>query len=131
MMNDVDPRQLSQDMRALARESLPFFAVRMFREMYDTRYYDNWHIWVIAHWLTRAAIGDVHRLIIAMPPRSLKSWFASVCLPAWLLGRKPSQKIVCASYGQKLAEEFGFETRKPMQTDLYRRIFPNTHLDPR
>lgn len=130
-MTELDPRKVAADMEALARQDFGFFAIRAFQEQFDAPYYDNWHVWVIAHWLARAAAGDVRRLIIAMPPRSFKSWLASVCLPAWLLGRNPSEKIVCASYAQKLSEEFSFETRKLMQSDFYRRVFPDTHLDPK
>lgn len=130
-MGKIDPKAFSQDVDALARADFGFFARRAFSELSGTPYQDNWHIQAIAHALTQATEGDVRRLIIAMPPRSLKSFLASICLPAWLLGRDPGHKIVCASYAQKLSEEFAFDTRRLMQTAWYHGVFPNTHLDPK
>ena len=130
-MNAQDHRQMRRQMLALARSDFAVFVERAHRELYDRQYHANWHIHTIAHWLIRATTGDVRRLIIAMAPRSLKSFMASVCLPAWILGHNPGEKIVCASYAQKLSEEFAFETRRLMQSDWYRSVFPNTHLDPK
>jgi predicted phage terminase large subunit-like protein len=131
LVNPEDHRQMREQTLALARSDFAFFVERAFRELYDREYHDNWHIHAIAHWLIRATTGDVRRLIIAMAPRSLKSFMASICLPAWILGHNPGAKIVCASYAQKLSEEFAFETRRLMQSDWYRSVFPNTHLDPK
>lgn len=131
MMATPDLREVSRSMDALARADFAFFAIRAFRELHDEPYHDNWHIHAIAYWLVQAVLGDTRRLIITMPPRSLKSFMASVCLPAWILGHRPGEKIVCASYAQKLSEEFAYQTRKLMQTSWYRGVFPGTHLDPR
>jgi predicted phage terminase large subunit-like protein len=75
--------------------------------------------------------GEVRRLNIAIPPRHLKSFMASVCFPAWVLGHNPGEKIVCVSYAQSLSEELAFDCRKLMQTDWYRSVFPGTHLNPK
>src|SRR5688572_6553411 len=58
----------------------------------------NWHIEALAHKLTRVAEGKVKRLIITIPPRSLKSLAASVALPAWFLGHSPWERVVSISY---------------------------------
>lgn len=68
--------------------------------------------------------GRVRRLIVNMPPRRGKSVIASVALPAWLLGHDPSLGIVCASYGQDLADTFARECRRIMTSDWYRAVFP-------
>jgi hypothetical protein len=49
----------------------------------------NWHLEAIAYALTRVLQGEVRRLIITVPPRSLKSICASVALPAFALGIIP------------------------------------------
>src|SRR5215207_1267331 len=49
----------------------------------------NWHLEALAHKLTQVAEGKIKRLIITIPPRSLKSLAASVALPAWFLGHNP------------------------------------------
>lgn len=130
-MNDVDPKAFSLTLDGLARDDFTFFTMRAFHELYDVPFHPNWHIQAIAHHLTKVAQEDTRRLIITMPPRSLKSFMGSICFPAWVLGRHPGEKIVCASYAQKLSEEFAFDTRRLMQTGWYRTLFPNTILDPR
>lgn len=130
-MTPDDHIAMRNQVLALARADFAVFAERAFRELYDKEYHDNWHIHAIAHWLIRATTGDIRRLIICMPPRSLKSFLASICLPAFILGHKPGEKIICASYAQSLSEEFAFETRRLIQSDWYRHVFPSTHLDPK
>lgn len=89
-------------------------------------YAHNWHIEAIAYQLTRLADGEVTRLLISVPPRHLKSICASVAFPAWLLGRDPSLRIVCVSYGDDLTSKFALDTRSVMQSSWYQRAFPRT-----
>ena len=58
----------------------------------------NWHIEAITYKLAQVARGEVKRLIITLPPRSLKSLCASVALPAWFLGHNPALRVVVACY---------------------------------
>jgi predicted phage terminase large subunit-like protein len=130
-MTDLDPRRLRQTLIRLAREDLAVFVAGAFRQLRDEPYLRNWHVEAIAHQLMGAVAGDHRRLIITIPPRTMKSFIASVCLPAWLLGRSPGMRIICASYAQDLSSDFAYEMRKLMQTPWYRQVFPGTHLDPK
>ena len=67
--------------------------------------------------------GDIRRLIINMPPRHLKSFFASVAFPAWCLGHEPGLQILCAGYAQDLADELSRDCRHIVTSDWYRRVF--------
>ena len=58
----------------------------------------NWHLEAITAALTDVINGKTRRLIITVPPRSLKSICASVALPAFALGHDPSRNIICVSY---------------------------------
>ncbi|MGE4431062.1 MAG: phage terminase large subunit [Sphingobium sp.] len=127
----LDPGRVAATVRALARKDLAVFVEGAFRVLDDEPYLRNWHVNAIAYELMRLDNGDNRRLVITMPPRTMKSFIASVCLPAWLLGRNPGEKIICVSYAQDLAEDFAFQTRKLMQSDWYRRVFPATHIDPK
>jgi hypothetical protein len=49
----------------------------------------------IAYQLERVRRGEIKRLIINMPPRSLKSMTASVAFPAFVLGHNPTRRIIC------------------------------------
>jgi predicted phage terminase large subunit-like protein len=55
----------------------------------------------------------------------------SVCLPAWLLGRNPGARIICASYSQDLADKFSRDCRALFDTPFYKRVFPRTRLNPK
>jgi hypothetical protein len=64
------------------------------------------------------------RLIINLPPRSLKSLMASIAFPAWCLGHDPSAQLLCVSYAQDLADKLARDCRSIMMSPWYRRIFP-------
>ena len=70
----------------------------------------NWHIEAMTYALTQVLSGKIKRLIITVPPRSLKSICASVALPAFALGHDPTRKFICVSYAQGLAEKHALQT---------------------
>jgi predicted phage terminase large subunit-like protein len=114
------------------REDFVSFVHRGFLEISPgTNYNANWTIEVIADRLKAVADGRNKRLIINMPPRSLKSFIASVAFPAWVLGHNPSARIICISYGQDLAGKFARDCRRIMETDWYKAAFPGTRINPR
>ena len=88
----------------------------------------NWHIEALAWHLKQCVTGNIKRLIITLPPRHLKSIAASVALPAWILGRDPTRKIICASYSQELALKHARDTRAVMEAPWYQALFPHTRL---
>ena len=72
---------------ALLRSDLRSFVWKSFQTILPgTRYLPNWHIHAIVHQLMRVQAGDISRLLINQPPRSLKSICVSVAYVAWLLG---------------------------------------------
>lgn len=119
------PRELN----ALSRQYFNVFLEKVFAEISPgDEYSDNWHIETMAWHLQEAFEGRIKRLIINLPPRSLKSIAASVALPAWAMGRDPTKRFICASYGQDLATSFSLDTRRVMQSSWYTDIFPATVL---
>jgi predicted phage terminase large subunit-like protein len=86
----------------------------------------NWHLDAICYHLERVRSGEITRLIIEVPPRSLKSIAASVVFPAFCLGRDPTRKIITASYSADLAIKHANDSRALMRTDMYRALFPGT-----
>jgi predicted phage terminase large subunit-like protein len=81
------------------------------------------YIELMAAKLEACRLGKIRRLIINLPPRYLKSHCASISLPTWLLGHSPGTKIICASYGQDLANNLALESRKIMMSPMYQYIF--------
>ena len=88
------------------------------------------HHKIVARAFDRIAEGKLKRLIINMPPRHTKSEFASFLLPAYLIGRNPALKIIQATHTSDLAVRFGRKVRDLIQSDIYKRIFPDTMLNP-
>jgi predicted phage terminase large subunit-like protein len=90
----------------------------------------NWHLEAIAYALRRVINGEITRLIITVPPRSLKSICTSVALPAFVLGHDPTRQIICVSYSEGLARKHSNDCRAVMTSPLYRRLFPRTRISP-
>lgn len=67
--------------------------------------------------------GECLRLIITAPPRHTKSELASRRFPAWYMGRNPGKQIICTTYGDDLASDFGRDVREIVKSPEYRNIF--------
>jgi predicted phage terminase large subunit-like protein len=92
----------------------------------------NWHIDSMCYALEQMVTGKGgKRLVLNLPPRTLKSHIVSVCLPAWMLGREPTVRIMCASYSEDLARKFSRDCRALMESGFYKRIFPRACLNPK
>lgn len=94
-------------------------------------YHGNWHIDAIASVLREIVDGAKQRVLISMPPRYLKSHCCSVAFPAWLLGRDPTNRIICVSYSNDLAADHSRACKTLMQSELYKQAFPGTWIHPR
>jgi hypothetical protein len=115
--------------QALLRCDFGAFVERAFYELNPgTPYQHNWHIEVIAQALEQCRTGKLRRLIINVPPRSLKSHMASISFVAWLLGHNPAAQVICASYAQDLADKLAGDCRALMMAGCYRDLFPGTQL---
>lgn len=115
---------------AMLRQDLSAFIQYSFYELNPlTPYLHNWHIDEMGSALEACLRGEITRLIITVPPRSLKSHCVTVAFPAYILGRDPGAKIVAASYGQELADKHARDCRRLMASESYQRIF-DTRLSP-
>lgn len=113
-----------QGYRALLRTDLGLFIERSFNELNpQTLFLPNWHIELIASELEACARGETKRLIINVPPRSLKSHCVSIAFVAWLLGHKPSAQTICVSYAQDLADKLAMDCRTLIASRFYMDLF--------
>lgn len=111
-------------LRQIYRADFGIFAKRFVREVAPNLELEwNWHHDLVCDRLTRLAHNEIQRLLICVPPRSLKSLLCSVLFPAWLLGIRPSEAILCLSYAQPLAEGFARQTRQIMESEAYKATF--------
>ena len=120
----------ASEYQAFARHDLYTFMHRAFRELNPTTpFLHNWHNELVASKLEACRHGEITRLIINVPPRSLKSHAAAVSFPAFVLGHDLSAQIICVSYGQDLANKHSLDCRTIMSSEWYRGLF-RTRLAP-
>jgi predicted phage terminase large subunit-like protein len=115
----------------ILRNDFRAFAHRVFTNLSPGQtFVGNWHLDAIAFQLERVRLGQCRRLIINMPPRSLKSIMSSVAFPAFLLGHDPTRKIICVSYSGDLAKKHSNDFRAVLESSWYRSTFPSTRIGP-
>jgi hypothetical protein len=87
-------------LNAILRTDLQTFLQRCFLTLNPgATFLPNWHIEALTYHLELVRIGKIRRLIVNMPPRSLKSILCSVAFPAFVLGHDPSKRLIVVSYG--------------------------------
>lgn len=115
---------LEESQRAVynkAEGSLAFFLQQAWPVIEPgTPYQHNWHIDCVAEHLQAVQRGEITRLIINQPPRSLKSLLVSVCWPAWCWALDPKLRWMFASYSASLAAYHSVLRRLLIQSDWYR-----------
>src|SRR5438128_12463961 len=91
---------------ALLRSDLHAFIWKSFQTILPgTPYLPSWHIHAIVHQLMRVQAGEISRLLINQPPRSLKSICVSVAYVASLLGHDATRRVIAVSYSTEAAGE--------------------------
>jgi predicted phage terminase large subunit-like protein len=103
------------------------FLIKVFETLHpNKKMISNWHLDLMVEYLKAVESGDIKRLIVNLPPRSLKSICINIAWPAWLLGQSPHIKIIAVSYNQQLSDKHSIDCRTIMQSDWYRQLFPDT-----
>ena len=111
---------------ALLRSDLRAFIWKSFQTILPgTAYLPSRHIDAIVHQLMRVQAGEISRLLINQPPRSLKSICVSVAYVAWLLGHDPTRRVIVVSYSNELAAELHRQFRMVIDAPWYRALFPS------
>lgn len=119
-------RNLALDLEQIQREKLTRSLSRFVAEAWPIiepgrTYSDNWHIGYLCEHLEAITHGELRRLIINIPPRSMKSLLASVLWPAWEWARKPATSAIFSTYAISLARDHSRNRRRLVQSDWYRR----------
>jgi predicted phage terminase large subunit-like protein len=110
---------------AACRKDFVSFVRKVFHVLAPSaNFHMNWHLCAIANYLERVRLGKIRRLIITVPPRSLKSIMSSVAFPAYVLGHDPTKRLIVVSYGGDLAIKHGNDFRAVVNSAEYRAIFP-------
>lgn len=83
----------------------------------------NWHLDLLCDELMAISRGEQAKLLVNVPPGTMKSLLVSVFWPAWEWTRDPSLKFFTASYGQDLATRDTMKMRDIVSSDWYRYSF--------
>ena len=114
---------------ALCRTRFVSFAYKVFNTLMPNRRLEmNFHIEAMAFELEQVRLGKNKRLIINIPPRSLKSIVTSVAFVAYVLGHNPGKRVIVVSYNSDLAKTLHNYCRLIMKSPWYRRFFPFTRI---
>jgi len=86
-------------------------------------YVHGWHIDVVCEHLQAVTDGEITRLLINVPPGTMKSTLVNVLWPAWEWGPRnvPTMRFIGASHEQGLAIRDNLKMRRLVTSDWYRR----------
>ena len=85
----------------------------------QTPFVPNWHIDLIVEYLEAVTAGEIKRLLINVPPRSMKSLLVSVFWPAWEWLRRPGGRWIFTSYSDGLSSKHSLDRRTLIQSPWY------------
>ena len=77
-----------------------------------TPFVHGWHIDVVCEHLEAVSRGELPRLLINIPPRTMKSLTVGVFWPAWEWLTQPSLRWLFASYAQDLSSRDSMKCRR-------------------
>lgn len=79
----------------------------------------GWAVDAICEHLEAVTRGDIKRLVINVPPGSMKSKLTAVLWTTWSWLHKPHYKFLSSSYALSLAERNNVECRRILQSEWY------------
>lgn len=84
---------------------------------------DNWHIRVLCRVLEDCYYGKIKRLVINVPPGTMKSLLVNVFFPAWIWAKDPRKRILSAAYGQHLSTRDNLRTRQIIESPWFQKYW--------
>ncbi len=115
--------------RRLAELSLYEFIVQAWPTIEPgTTFLENWHLRLICEHLEAVKAGEITRLIINQPPRTMKSISTTVMFPVWCWIDRPEMRWMFSSYSADLAVDHSVARRRILESDWYRANWPGLKL---
>jgi predicted phage terminase large subunit-like protein len=113
--------------RELCSSSLAVFARRAWPVLEPTTDLKwDWPLDAICEHLEAVSLGQVRRLLINVPPGSMKSLLTGVIWPAWEWGPRssPEIRIVATAHKETLAVRDNLKCRRLIQSGWYQSLWP-------
>lgn len=127
-IREVGPEALQKVRAELARRSFKTFVEQAWPVIEPgTPLIWGWVLDAMVDHLEAVTRGDIKRLVISVPPGTMKSKLTSVLWPAWSWLNRPHYKFLSSSYALSLAERNNVECRRILQSDWYTQNF-NIHI---
>lgn len=120
---------------SLCRDSFFDFVQRFWSTIIPEKPVWNWHIRYLCNELQELAERVFKRLpkkqdlIINISPGTTKSTICSIMFPAWCWTRDPTIHTICGSYAMPLSLHLATQCRWVLQSDKFRRLFPDFSLE--
>lgn len=88
----------------------------------------GWHIDAICEHLEAVTAGEITRLLVNIPPGTMKSSLVNVLWPCWEWGPRklPQHRFISAAHEQGLAIRDNRAMRRVIQSGWYQQLWPTT-----
>ena len=128
-----DPRPLEELIRRIdafnCEHSLAYFIRRAWPIIEPGRPLQwNWHIDTLCAYIEAVESGQITRLLLNIPPRSMKSSITSVFYPVWAWTRNPAKQFLTLSHEQGLALRDSLKSRNIIESPWFRERWPDLRL---
>jgi predicted phage terminase large subunit-like protein len=107
---------LENDFGGFVREAWPILEPA-------TPFIDNWHLELIAEYLTLVQRREIRRLIINIPPRHAKSLLCTVFFPCWVWAQAPATRFICSSYAETLSIKHSLDRREVLSSHWFQELW--------
>ncbi|MGC1484227.1 MAG: hypothetical protein WA789_10565, partial [Candidatus Acidiferrum sp.] len=88
-----------------------------------TEFSENWHLDLIAEYLTLVHRREIRRLIINIPPRHMKSLLCNVFFPCWVWALSPATRFICSSYAETLSIKHSLDRRSVISSPWFQDLW--------
>lgn len=123
---ELDRRRRMSARKEAAEQSLYEFIKLFWRCVEPEKpFVDGWPIHAICDHLQAVERGEIHRLIINVPPGFMKSLSTDVFFPAWLWGprNRPTMRFICTSSQAYLTERDNGRFLRVINDQTYRQLW--------
>jgi predicted phage terminase large subunit-like protein len=106
--------------RELCAKSFCEYVALAWKQVEPVReFLSNWHIDAICEHLEAVACGEIRRMVINVPPGTMKSLLCSVFWPTWVWTMEPESKWITASYSSIVSRRDALRARHLIETPWY------------
>jgi predicted phage terminase large subunit-like protein len=106
--------------RVLAARSLKDYILLAWPQVEPARdFIDNWHLDVLTEHLEAVTRGELTRLVINVPPGTMKSLSCCVFWPSWSWIAEPQLKWITAAYSGLISRRDALRARRLMESRWY------------